>query len=757
MIFHKFPQLREVCTDTFRIDLNMPLSYPPIAARHTKDGGVRDRFFAAKAELPDEITVLHPFSTDGFPLSNAHTIYVSPNGCDQADGSVSNPVRTIQEAVQRVENLGGARIILRGGDYNLTETIFLRKEHSGTEHSPLILTAYEKEIPRISGSVSIPVSAFGPITDAHQRQRLKADVRDKIVAADLRKLGITEYGNMENASPALLVNNIPQTLAQYPNVGEPQIPMSQTIYETGGVTRSTSTLYERDHHKNCPWEIGISDSRMLDWEWKDDIYIYGALYAEWARERIHVASIDREKMSMKGSRPFTWGVQYHPNNDYYFLNVFEELDTPGEWYLDRESGILYLYPPHGSLTETDDIRLAAAPFPLMQLQGTENVILDRLHLGRCFGCAVIAQDCRATLIQRCHIDATISVDQATDEGGITLRGGFRSGVIATTFEHFTTKAASIGGGDRAQLKPSNLFIQNCVLKNPGCRFGLVTSGMGNLLSHNYLLDTTIIDNGSNEGIVEYNILEGGDATTHDSGGIYVAGGGLSSCGNHYRYNYLFDFKKAGYCIYFDDLSRGMYAYGNIVCGCGGNGVDSWGPGERSYNIHNGGEHCFWGNISIDAGYFAFGGDISYYRDGCGCSSIWEVLVQSILDASRDKRTAHYLGRNPTYRDYLESFDTYLRDREKEGYTRGEAEERIRTPAYNNFENNVIVRAGRPFKLDTGEATATSLATNYITNDDPGFVDFRQKDYHIRPDAPLYRKIPDFVPPPVDKMGPCVEA
>lgn len=756
MAYHTSPALREICTDSFRIDLNMPASYPPIPARHTKDGGVRDRFFAAKAELPDEITVVHPFCTDGFPLSNAHTLFVSPTGCDQAEGTLENPLGTLAEAVRRVAGLGGARIILRGGEYNLSETVRLTGEHAGSEHSPLILTAYPGEEPRISGSVQIPVSAFGPITDERQRLRLRESVRNKIVAADLKKLGITEFGQIEKALPALLINNIPQTIARYPNVGEPQIPMSETIYETGGVTRSTSVLYERDHLKNCPWEIGISDKRMLDWEWKNDIYIYGALYAEWARELIHVASVDREKLSMKGSRPFTWGVQYHPSNDYYFVNVFEELDAPGEWYIDREAGVLYLYPPQEVLSDTDDIRLAATPFPLLQLNDTENIIIDRLNLGRCFGCAIVAQDCRFVLTQRCHIDATISVDNAIDEGGITLRGGYRSGVIATTFEHFTTKAASIGGGARARLQPSNLFIQNCVLKNPGCRFGLVTSGMGNILAHNYILDTTIIDNGSNEGIVEYNIIEGGDTTTHDSGGIYVAGGGLSACGNHYRYNYLFDFKMAGYCIYFDDLSRGMYAYGNIVCGCGGNGVDEWGPGERSYNIHNGGEHCFFNNISIDAGYFAFGGDISYYRDGAGCSAIWEVLVQSILDASRDKRTELYLGRNPTYRDYLDAFDTYLADRDKEGYVRGDAEERIRTPAYNNFENNVIVRAGRPFKLDTGEATATSLDTNFITDQDPGFADFDGRDYHILPHAALYQKIPDFTPPPVDKMGPCVE-
>ena len=49
-------RLREVVTDKFVIDLNMPKDYPPIEARPTEEGGVRDRFFASVAELPDEIT-----------------------------------------------------------------------------------------------------------------------------------------------------------------------------------------------------------------------------------------------------------------------------------------------------------------------------------------------------------------------------------------------------------------------------------------------------------------------------------------------------------------------------------------------------------------------------------------------------------------------------------------------------------------------------------------------------------------------------
>ena len=84
----------ENVTDNFDISLNMPKSYPEIKARPTAEGGVRDRFFAAVAELPDEITVVRPFCPDGFKKSNENTFYVSPDGSLCMDVLCRNPPRS---------------------------------------------------------------------------------------------------------------------------------------------------------------------------------------------------------------------------------------------------------------------------------------------------------------------------------------------------------------------------------------------------------------------------------------------------------------------------------------------------------------------------------------------------------------------------------------------------------------------------------------------------------------------------------------
>ncbi|MBR3991202.1 MAG: right-handed parallel beta-helix repeat-containing protein [Clostridia bacterium] len=754
-------KLREVTAARFDIDLNMPKDYPPIEARPTEEGGVRDRFFASVAELPDEITVVRPFNTDAFPMSNANTFFVSPEGDDGNAGTKAAPLGTVAAALERVKGLGGAKIVLMGGDFDLTESLKIGPEHSGTESSPLIITADKGAHPKISASFSVPVSAFRPIPDGDMKKKLKKEAAEHVVCADLRRLGVTDLGSVVErvgkfgtiAGSTLIINNKPQDLARYPNADEDLLNIGDRIYAGGIEGPDDMSAWSSFKGHDPTWEFGLTDERCLDWEWRDDIYLYGALCFEWTRRYAEIGGFDREKKSVRGVRPFDSSpIRKGENNTYFFLNVFEELDAPGEWYLDRSDGTLYLYPPEGGLKEDDDVRFISRPVDLFLIEGAENVLIDNLDAGRCAGSAFIVENCRQVLIQRCHITGTV-VGSGRGDSAVVLEGGYRNGLIASLIEHFSTQAAGVAGGDRKNLIPCNNFIQNCTVKNPHNRFGLSSSGgVGNILSHNYLEYTTIMDAGNNECIMEYNVIKGGDTETHDTGMIYVGGGGCSSCANHYRYNYFYDFVKGDYGVYFDDLSRGMYAYGNIVVGNGtiGDGTE-WESGGRSYNHHNGGEHCFWNNISIDAGYFAFGGDISYWLCSFGH---WKGFFEGIYDAAVEMSNEKYLGRNPTYRDYVKAVFRHHEDLQDPDYVEksGWAERRLRTPWCNHYENNLIVRAARPFKLDNGEETATGLDTNFITDDDPGFVDFDGRDYGIRPDAPLYKKIPDFIPPPFYKMG-----
>lgn len=738
-------RLREVNTDKYVIELNLPKSYPPIKARKTEEGGVRDRFMAAKAELPDEITVVRPFNVDAFEKSNANTIYVAPNGDDKNCGCKDKPLATLNEAVNRAKGKHGAKIVMRGGSYTVTDTVNLTSQHSGTQESPLIITAEKGETPFISGGILIPHDSFKKVTDEKVLSRLAPNAKDNILVCDLKALGLSDFGTIGRHGTMFVVNGDRYTYARYPNEGDPveRLVMKDAVVNPG--------------ENGEPWELGVSDERCLNWEFNDDMWVYGSFFYEWTHCYMKLVGIDKEKKTMSGisaDRDYA-PIRYQDDFSHYFVNILEELDVPGECCLDRTHGLIYVYPLNGDFKATDDIRIIVSGKEnnkdVIFANGVENVIVDGLDIGRTNGSPITVIDCEQFLIQRCRFTSY--------SREVFIGGGHRNGLIASRMEYFAETSSNVTGGDRVNLIPANNFIQNCIVFNSKVPFGMTSGGgVGNVVSHNYLYNTRFGDAGNNECIMEYNIVEGGDTETSDSGMIYVGGGGCSSCANHFRYNYFFDFAKLDYGIYFDDMSRGMYAYGNIVVGNGINpGHENlhgkwWPSGGRSYNHHNGGEHAFYNNISIDAGYFAFGGDPSYYLKPFG---EWKGWCQSMVDASLDKRNETYLGRNPTYRDFCAALDQWCEDIKDPNYVPGSgwAEMRLRTAWCNHYENNLIVRADRPYKLDSGEATATGLDTNYITNDDPGFVNWEARDYRFTPGAEVYKHIPDFVPPPFEKMGP----
>jgi len=85
----------------------------------------------------------------GLPSIFAVTIYVSPTGSDTAAGSLTNPLNSIQSAVNKA--VAGDTIYLRGGTYSPTSNIQITK--SGSSTKPFTISAYNFEVPIVDGEV----------------------------------------------------------------------------------------------------------------------------------------------------------------------------------------------------------------------------------------------------------------------------------------------------------------------------------------------------------------------------------------------------------------------------------------------------------------------------------------------------------------------------------------------------------------------------------------------------------------------------
>ncbi|MGC9320623.1 MAG: right-handed parallel beta-helix repeat-containing protein, partial [Armatimonadota bacterium] len=98
-----------------------------------------------------------------------------------------------------------------------------------------------------------------------------------------------------------------------------------------------------------------------DWRNPEDIEVVKMF--SWSTTRLPVSEIDDEHnivhftgQTSGPPRLFTWA-----GNRYYVDHVFEGLDSPGEWYLDRPSGTLYYMPRPG-----EDMRTAESVFPVVE-------------------------------------------------------------------------------------------------------------------------------------------------------------------------------------------------------------------------------------------------------------------------------------------------------------------------------------------------------------------------------------------------------
>ena len=139
----------------------------------------------------------------------AVAFHVAPTGDDAADGSEGKPFRTLEKARDAVRAFrqshggtlpkGGVKITIGGGSYPVEHSLMLTAEDSGTVEAPVVYEAKSGETPIFRGGLRI--TAWKPISDAGVRDKLDPSVRDRVLEADLKALGVTDWGDATATAP----------------------------------------------------------------------------------------------------------------------------------------------------------------------------------------------------------------------------------------------------------------------------------------------------------------------------------------------------------------------------------------------------------------------------------------------------------------------------------------------------------------------------------------------------------------------------
>jgi hypothetical protein len=487
--------------------------------------------------------------------------YVAPNGKEANPGSLSAPFATLQQARDAVRNARKTlpygkkiRVFLRGGIYYLKNTLELSVQDGGSEDASVTYEAYKNEKPILSGGRF--VTGFRHISDAKIRSRLDPSCRDKILVTDLKAQGIYDYGSLSPrgfgrpVNPAgleLFFNDRPMTLARWPNVGWSTISGTPKGQQGGMFT------YDGD--------------RPRRWTKCDDVWLHGFWTQDWADSYAKVASIDTSEREIRTEAPH--GIYgYTPGCRFYALNILEELDSPGEWYLDRETGKLYFWPP--TSIDKGNAVVSTLSSPLISLNGAAFTDFKGLTFDDCRGDAVVIANGMDDRISSCKFENI-------GNGAIVADGRWIS-VSNCDISRTGDGGISISGGDRRALSPShNTIINNRIHDYDRWDYsyfpGISVHGVGCRIAHNLIYNSPhqAISISGNDHLIEYNEIHHVCMDTSDAGAIYT-GRNYTDQGNIIRFNYFHDIKfrvkdtkswPEVMAVYLDDLESGFLVYGNV--------------------------------------------------------------------------------------------------------------------------------------------------------------------------------------------------
>lgn len=248
------------------------------------------------------------------------TLYVAPDGNDQAAGTQVRPFaslpRALAEARVRRQRDGTldrpVTICLRGGTHLLRAPVVFTPADSGTANAPVIIRSCPGEQAVLSGGERLT----GTWTQTPGKP--------------FWQLALPRARNGGWVFYSLYVNGQSRERARIPNWGEKVFRAEGR--EPGGDPRQAFCYFKDD----------------IDPSWTNPTDIDVVLLCSWTPTIHRIKEIDPARHAIRFFSAHTRTVDaWEPHFRYYLSNVFEALDQPGEWYLNRHTGTLYYYPMPG--------------------------------------------------------------------------------------------------------------------------------------------------------------------------------------------------------------------------------------------------------------------------------------------------------------------------------------------------------------------------------------------------------------------------
>lgn len=699
-------------------------------------------------------------------------IFVSTVGDDSGDGSEEEPLRTLEKAIDvanemREDSDKLIEILLREGTYSVTNTIKII--NSQKDDSLLKIRAYQDEKVTINAGVDIPLSAMNIADSDFTNAIIDKPNAGSVLQYNLKDAQIEDFGEIslrghlisdeKEAQAELSLNGEVQKLAGWPNGEYTGLIKPIDSNEYGKRTKSGIA-------NGCSFKVNYD--RPSQWSKPEQAWLSGTIGPNYEFDYYPVSRFDSKEKRVYLSRGAL--EKYYTEPYYRFENVPEELDEPGEYYIDRQSGMLYFYPPEDApkdsvltitmSTPTLDVS-RKAPNSMFRIENSKNIVFENLIFKGGRGSAITGKNNSNIKFINCEINSFgengIRFDASTDItiSDCKIHDVGQDGILFVSCGNYQT------------LSPSNIVVSNNDIYNfarlersykTGIDFGYRCVGATAANNH--------IHNGPHAGMIFYGVNNDiyGNEFDHlvtefsDMDALYCNNSSYPwERGNKIHNNYFHDIGKSSMngrhqinvrAIRTDNRGCGLNIYENLFynIGDGGNGNGNNGIGAITAE---GTRNRIFNNLFVDCNEAYFNtlqykeietaDDGTLYPDTIINSSGVEVAntINGAKVADLKKQMEKYL---PVYGKQFPELYNYFYEHPNMSKT-------------NEFKNNMIINISIPLSNFNGTQNEegfrgsqmlTAASGNYVSTSDPGFVSYDNGNLELSSSATsLVEGLPKF--------------
>ena len=682
------------------------------------------------------------------------TLYVSPQGDDTNPGTRQKPFASVFRARDEIRTQKGAGklpadgvvVEMAGGRYDISETFELTAEDSGAPGAPVIYRCDREDRAWLVAGRDVPVSALQPLTDADVLARIPRDARSHVRCLDLKRAGIRYYTRLPDRFNCWAFSRrYPEELGYKPEYGyEPGRWTPMEVFCDGreltparwpnrDYIRIDEVIDDGEGFCSANTRPGtfaqpsLKDKLKL-WAGAEELILNGYFFRDYFCYSVRVGKLDLATSSITLSHGLL-DKKHKPHQRFYVHHLPEELDIPGEWVLNRATGLLCLWPPKGARTLTFPVLTDT----IVRLNGASHVTIHGLGVEGGRHHAIEVTGGESNRIIACDI-------RNVGRDGVLVKDGRDHRVLGCDIHHTGHAGVRLDGGDRRTLTPAGHIAENNHIHHTSrlvrnYSAPLYLRGVGNRASRNLIHDIPHIAVCfmGNEHVMELNEMFSVLYETNEAG-IFYTGRDWTARGNIIRYNFMHHVTGVPdwgvNFVHLDDSASATEIHGNVCYKL-----------ERGVSICGGHENKVHDNLFVqclNTVSLASRGIDMFENDGKG-GFVYDDEAKGWN--SLTKRLIQYKWNQPPYSTrYPKLVEIFTKNP-------------IAAPWWNEIQRNIAVDCDQHVRVPAQAEAWECVVKDNWSGGDPGFVepDHARLDFRLKPDAEACTAI-GFQPIPLDRIG-----